>query len=88
MGAYLIAEAAKKELVEAFYTLGIIYEEGVGVPTDYLKSHMWFSLATRAGNEASAKSTDIVASKMTSQQIEQAQRMARECIASNFKRCD
>jgi hypothetical protein len=49
---------------------------------------MWFNIAAVGGDKDSVKNRDIVASKMTPQQIEQAQRMARECMNSNFKKCD
>jgi len=49
---------------------------------------MWFNIAAVGGNKDSVKNRDITASKMTAQQIEQAQRMARECMSSNFTKCD
>jgi hypothetical protein len=49
---------------------------------------MWFNLAAVNGDKNSVKGRDLVASEMKPQQIEQAQRMARECMASNFTKCD
>jgi len=34
------------------------------------------------------KNREIVAKLMSPQQIEQAQKMARECLARNYKKCD
>jgi TPR repeat protein len=65
-----------------------MYGLGQGVAQDYVRAHMWFNIAATAGDKDSVKNRDIAASKMTPQQIEQAQRMARECMASNFKKCD
>jgi len=49
---------------------------------------MWFNIAAITGDEDSVKARQIAASKMTAQQIEQAQRMALECVASNYTKCD
>ena len=81
--------AAKQNKDRAQYNLAIMYYEGKGVPQDYVRAHMWFNIAAAAdGNIDSAKKREITASKMTAQQIEQAQRMARECMNSNFTKCD
>ena len=81
--------AAKQNKDRAQYNLAIMYYEGKGVPQDYVRAHMWFNIAAAAdGNIDSAKKREITASTMTAQQVELAQRMARECMASNFKKCD
>ena len=46
---------------------------------------MWWNLAAVTGDDDSVKNRDIVANKMTSQQIAEAQKLARECQARNFK---
>ena len=55
---------------------------------DYTRAHMWLNLAAVTGNATAVKNRDIIASKMTSQQIAEAQKLARECQARNFKNCD
>jgi len=80
--------AAKQGLAQAQYNLGVSYAKGQGVLQDHTRAHMRFNLAAISGDKDSVKNRDIAASKMTPQQIEQAQRMARECMASNFKKCD
>ena len=63
-------------------SLGLMYTHGVGVPQDYVAAHMWLNLAgaQSSGNvrEAAAKGRDAVAARMTSEQIAEAQRLARE----------
>jgi len=49
---------------------------------------MWFNIAAIAGDKDSVKNRDFAARKMSPQQIKQAQRMSRECMASNFTKCD
>ena len=71
----------------AQYNLGLMYANGQGVTKDYIRAHMWWNLASSAGDAGGDKNRDIVAKKMTPQQIEKAQDMARECQARNFKGC-
>jgi hypothetical protein len=80
--------AAKQGNANAQYNLGRMYGLGRGILQDQSRAHMWFNIAAIAGDKDSVKNRDIAASKMSAQQIEQAQRMARECMASNFKKCD
>jgi hypothetical protein len=49
---------------------------------------MWFNIAAINGDKDSIAQRDLVASKMTPQQVGQAQRMARECMNSIFKKSD
>jgi hypothetical protein len=55
-----------------------MYDNGNGVPQDYVQAHMWFNLAGVQGDEDATKKRDIVAAKMTPDQIAEAQRLARE----------
>ena len=64
-----------------------MYAVGQGVIQDYASVHMWFNLSSASGNADGAKNRDIIAKKMTPQQIEKAQDMARACQARNFKGC-
>jgi len=52
--------------------LGFMYEKGKGLPPDYIQAHLWFNLA------GDIEQRNIVASKMTPEQIAEAQRRARE----------
>ncbi|MBI0418763.1 MAG: sel1 repeat family protein [Nitrosospira sp.] len=79
--------AAAQGDAEAQYSLGVMYEKGQGVTQDYIRAHMWWNLASSAGDAGGDKNRDIVAKKMTPQQIEKAQDMARECQAKDFKEC-
>ncbi len=86
-------KAAEQGNAFAQYNLGVMYELGQAVPQDYVLAHMWYNLAaahSRADSDAyvaldpivEAKMysdmRDAVASKMTPEQIAEAQRMARE----------
>jgi hypothetical protein len=49
---------------------------------------MWLNLAAVTGNAYAVKNRDIIAAKMTLQQVAEAQKLALECQARNFKNCD
>ena len=51
-------------------------------------AHMWVNLAAVKGDSDAVKNRDIAATKMTQQQVVEAQKLARECQARNFKNCD
>ena len=52
--------------------------KGEGVTQDYVLAHMWFNLAVANVNENALGNRDRAASKMTSAQIAEAQKLARE----------
>ena len=58
--------------------LGEMYAYGRGVPQHYILAHMWLNLAAAQGIERARKERDIVAEKMTHEQIAEAQELARE----------
>ena len=55
-----------------------MYDQGQGVPQDYIQAHMWFNLAGASGDADGIKERDAIAGKMTPDQIAEAQRLARE----------
>ena len=79
--------AAAQGHAMAQFNLGWMYGSGQGVPPDYVRAHMWFNLASAAGYADGAKNRDVTAQRMTPQQIEKAQEMARKCQERNFKGC-
>ncbi len=80
--------AAEQGHAPAQYSLGLRYAKGQGVAQDHVLAHMWFNLASVKGEADAVHNRDFVASNMTSQQIGQAQKLARDCQARNFKGCD
>ena len=57
--------------------LSLMYDNGRGVPQDYVLAHMWYNLAGSSGNKDSTKNKKLLEEKMTPQQIEKAQKLAR-----------
>ena len=79
--------AAEQEHAKAQYNLGVMYALGEGVIKDYVYAHMWGNIASMNENDKGETLRGYVAEKMTSSQIEKAQRLARECIKKNYKGC-
>ena len=82
---YLLA--AEQGDAQAQYNLGLIYYYGEGVFQDNIIAHMWFSIVSLNGHKPASKNRDIIASKMTSADIFEAQVMTRECLNSNHTNC-
>ena len=79
--------AAEQGNAKSQYYLGMMYYEGEGVIQDNIYAHMWGDIAASNGNENGATLTDIAARKMTYDDISAAQKLARECLAKNYKGC-
>jgi TPR repeat protein len=83
--------AAEQGVADAQARLGSMYLLGLGVPQDYVLSHMWLNIATAHADSEEQKKiiklSDLMAKKMTAQQIAKAQELARKCTANKFKGC-
>ncbi len=55
-----------------------MYEEGKGVPKDYVMAYMWFNLAAAQGNGGAIIFRDTLGKNLTLEQIAEAQRLSRE----------
>ena len=78
-------KAAEQGIADAQYFLGVAFDSGQGVPQDSVQAYMWYSLAASRLSEAEAEkremvlmSRGVIASRMTPEQLEEAQRLARE----------
>ena len=83
---YKLAAAQGNSLAQ--FNLGTSYGKGKGVTQNYLRAHMWLNLAAIGGDASAVKNLEFTAARMTSKQIAEAQELARECQARNFKNCD
>ena len=75
--------AAEQGHALAQNNLGVMYALGNGVLRDFLQIHMWFGLAVSRfppgeDRDKAVKAQNTVAAQMTSAQIAEAQRLARE----------
>jgi len=80
--------AAKQGDVQSQAALALMYENGLGVTQSLVHAHMWYNFAASKGDSLFIGQRRDVELKMTAQQIEQAQRLARECMSSKFTKCD
>lgn len=80
--------AAQQGDASAQYHLGFNYYTGQGVPQDYVKAHLWSNISAAAGEIGAVGIREDAERKMTPNQIAEAQQMARDCVASNFKGCN
>jgi uncharacterized protein len=55
-----------------------MYAKGDGVPQDFVRAHMWFSLSAAQGNQSAVKTLEMTERKMTPAQIGEAQKLARD----------
>ena len=69
------------------FNLGLSYNNGDGVLQDYVKAHMWYNIASANGHEKAGARRDKSADLMTPEDISKATAMARECMASDYKKC-
>ena len=68
--------------------MGSIYRDGHGVVKDKIKAHSWYNLSVTKGSKLGYLWRDDLAKSMTLQQINDAQKLARDCQAKQFKGCD
>ena len=71
-------KAAEQGHPEAMLYLGVMYAEGRGVPQDYVRAHMWFSLSAAKGEQKAVKTLEMAERQMTPAQITEAQKLARD----------
>ena len=73
----LIRPLADQGDANAQFNLGVRYDNGEGVPRNYVNAYMWFNLAAAQGYQDAEKNRDLVKQRMTPAQIIEAQELAR-----------
>lgn len=63
---------------EELYRVGLVYAEGIGVDADIILAHKWLNLAVARGCAQAKDARQEMADKMTSEEISEAQKAARE----------
>ncbi len=76
-------KAASQGNKSAQNNLGVMHEHGVGTPQDYVQAHKWYNLSASAATdqesrERAVKNRNQVERRMSSTQVAEAQRLARE----------
>lgn len=71
---------AKQGRADALYNLGLAYSTGQGVDVDFVAAHKWFNLAAMKGVELAKNWRAQISREMNTNQIAEAQRLAREWL--------
>jgi TPR repeat protein len=79
---------AKQGNAKAQHLLGVMFRKGEGVPKNPARAHMWFSFAAKRGEAGAKAELREVSRTMTSQEISEAEAMAKACEASNYRACE
>jgi TPR repeat protein len=77
------AVAAQAAAPDALFELGLLYATGLDVEADLVVAHKWFNLAALHGNRSALARRIELAREMSASQIAQAQKLAREWLATN-----
>ena len=64
--------------VKAQYIMGMWYGRGIGTSKDYVMAHAWLSLASKSGDEFVQKVFKRVQTKVSEEDVVEANRLAGE----------
>ena len=78
--------SAEQSHRDAQNNLGAMYSKGEGVAQNFVEALKWFIVSADNGSEGGRKNIDIVEKRMTSGQITQAKKFAREWIKQHPKK--
>jgi uncharacterized protein len=68
---------------DALFELGMLYATGRDVAADLVVAHKWFNLAAVRGNESALTHRVELAREMSTEQIAEAQKLAREWLQTH-----
>lgn len=88
MARYEINEANFSDMAatgnaEVLFELGLMYATGRNGEVDTIAAHKWFNLAVYRGLASAKVNREEIASEMSSDEIRQAQREARDWITKH-----
>jgi TPR repeat protein len=67
--------------------LGVMYLKGLGVLRNDVLGYMWATIADYNGHSSAKKLQQHMANVMNSNQIAEAQKLAQQCLDSNYTNC-
>jgi TPR repeat protein len=77
------ALASQTGAPDALFELGLLYATGRDVAANLVVAHKWFNLAASRGNQTALAHRIELAREMSSDQIAEAQRLAREWLQTH-----
>ena len=66
---------------DVLFELGMMYSIGREMPVDLVSAHKWFNLAAMRGSDTAKTWRAQISREMSSNQIAEAQRLAREWLS-------
>ena len=78
--------AAVQGYVKGQSSLGILYLTGSGVKKNEITAHAWIGVAA-VNNKRYKESLKAIAAFMSPQQIAKAEKLTKQCLATNYKNC-
>ena len=64
-----------------------MYQNGEGVPQNYLRAYMWANLSIYNGSQKGHENKESIAKELTSAQVVKAQEMSTRCLESGYTDC-
>jgi TPR repeat protein len=83
MSAEQIELGAQTGAPDALFELGMLYSTGRDVAADLITAHKWFNLAAARGNVEALTHRVELAREMSTDQVAEAQRLAREWLQTH-----
>jgi len=80
-------KAAEQGYADAQLILGAMYFEGNGVAQNFIHAHIWSNMAAANGSQHAVDLRQRIANEMTTADVAEAQRLARECEAREYRDC-
>lgn len=77
--------AAEQGTAKAQYNLGLLFVNGNGVPVDYITAYKWFSLAAAQDSTDARHGMDVLAARMSPEDINEADALKREWLIENAR---
>ena len=78
--------SADQGMAKAQFNLGVMCSKGQGVLQDYVQAYKWFNLPGVKDDKDAVHNRNIIEKRMTSDQIAEAQRLAREWMERHRKK--
>ena len=75
--------AAQTGAPDALFELGMLYATGRNVDADLVSAHKWFNLAAARGNASALTYRVELAQEMSTGQVAEAQKLAREWLQTH-----
>jgi TPR repeat protein len=72
---------------EAQSNLGVAFSKGRGVVHDPIRAYAWFAAAAASGDSVAITNRDVLAGRLTEQQLLQARALLIQCQHSGFTPC-